>query len=474
LSTPPYAPPSVGPNGLAVPGYQSILADNLQAYLNIYGQNQYIGPDSAIYQLLSILSLKQADNNTGLQLTYNQSSPKTAVGTGLDRVVAMNGLAREAATFSTAILNLTGTAGAVLTNAFAQDVNGNLWAIPSPTTLGAGTTTVTAVCTTPGAVAAPANTINIVATPQPGWTPPSATVNNPVAANPGLPAESDSALRARQAISMALPSTTPIASTVAALLAIDGVTRIAPGYPTPGGPGSSIENPTGGVDSWGNPPHSISLVIENGDNQTIANTIYAKKTIGCFTNGTTAVVVTDAVTGWEETISFFRPSYVPIFALIKVHGYTGTPTSATLAAVQAAVVAYLNDLAIGETVSIGAVNYEATAINAVLTAPGFGVQSLQLGTLAAATTAVTTSGSPSITVSSAAGLAIGQLAVGAGIPPGTIILSIAGTTIGLSANCTASGSVTVDFSTLAGMDVPMPNYFYVAQGVMANVAVLAV
>ena len=96
MSTPPYVPPFVGPAGLTVASYASIFPDNLAAYLNIYGQNQYVGQDSAIYQLLSILSLKQSDANLGLQLTYNQSSPQTAVGAGLDRQVKMNGLARAA------------------------------------------------------------------------------------------------------------------------------------------------------------------------------------------------------------------------------------------------------------------------------------------------------------------------------------------------------------------------------------------
>ena len=88
-----YAAPTVTAAGLIISTYQDILADNIQAYLNIYGQNQYVGTDSAIYQLLSILSLKQSDTNLGLQLAYNQSSPQTAVGAGLDRVVKMNGLA---------------------------------------------------------------------------------------------------------------------------------------------------------------------------------------------------------------------------------------------------------------------------------------------------------------------------------------------------------------------------------------------
>ena len=473
MSTPPYVAPSVGPAGLVVSGYQSILADNLQGFLNIYGQNQYIGPDSAIYQLIAIISLKQAHTNAALQLEYNQSSPKTAVGAGLDRVLAMNGLAREELSFSTAQLTVTGAPGAVLTNAFAQDQNGNLWALPSPTTITGGTVIVTGTCTTPGNVTAQPGTINIVATPQTGWTPPTGTVTNAASAIAGVPVETDSQARARQAISVALPSTTPIAATIAAILAIDGVTRIAPGFQTPDGPGTSIENPTGAVDFWGNPPHSISLVVEGGTDQAVANTIYAKKTIGCLTNGTTSVSVVDPVTGFTEIMSFYRPTYVPIYVRIVVHGYSGTPTSAVLAAIQLAVTTYLNELSIGETVSMAAVIYEVMALNATLFAPNFGVQSLAMASAQASTTATTTISSNVIVVASAAGIVVGQIASLAGVPSGTTVTVISGTNITLSNPATVNGTAVpvYFFGAPAASDIPMPTYFSVALGALPNVYV---
>jgi uncharacterized phage protein gp47/JayE len=373
-----YTPPTVTAAGLVVATYQDILADNLQAYLNIYGQNQYVGKDSAIYQLLSILSLKQSDDNLGLQLVYNQSSPQMAVGAGLDRAVKMNGLARAAFSYSTAILTLTGAAGTPIVNGYAQDQVGNLWALPTSVTLVGGTATVTATCTTPGNITDEHDTINIIATPVSGW----ATVTNAVAAVAGSPVEADSQLRARQSISVALPSLTPLASTVAAVLAVSGVARVAPGYPTPGGPGSSIENPTGAVDSWGNPAHSVSMAVEGGTNVDVATAIYSKKTIGCASNGTTSVPITDANTGYIEVINFYRPTYVPIYVDIAIHGYSTTPTSAIQTSVQAAIVAYLNELSIGETVPISAVSYVAMAVNASLPSPAFGVQSLTMGTTA--------------------------------------------------------------------------------------------
>jgi hypothetical protein len=446
------------------------LEDNLQSFLNIYGQNQYVGQDSAIYQLLSIISLKQSDTNLGLQLAYNQSSPATAVGAGLDRDVKMNGLARDPYSYSTAVLTLTGTANIVIVNGAAQDQNGNIWSLPTSVTLVGGSVAVTAICTTPGNISAEPGTINIINTPVNGW----ATVTNVAEADPGNPIETDSQLRARQAVSVALPGLTPISATIAAVLATPDVTRVAPGYPTSDGPGSSIENPTSAVDSWGNPAHSISIVAEGGLDAAVALSIYLKKTIGCYTNGTTSVAVADPNTGWLETISFYRPTFLPIFVLMTIGGYGTAPTSAALGSVQVALVAYLNELQIGETASLAALVYEAMAVNASLIVPAFGVQSTLIGTTTASTTATTVASNDVIAVASATGIAAGQLVVGAGVPAGTTVLSIASLNITLSAECAASASgVAVVFSTLAAADIVMPTYYTAAEGLVANIAVVA-
>lgn len=469
MSTPPYFPPSIGPSGLQVPSYQSIMNDNLQAFLNIYGPNQYVAPDSAIYQLLSIISLKQSDVNLALQLTYNQSSPQTAVGAGLDRQVKMNGLARAPFSFSTAPVTLSGVSGTVVNNGAVQDQNGNIWTLPSTVSFNSPSVNVTVTCTTPGAITAEPGTINIINTPTAGWQ----GVTNPSAATTGEPVETDSKLRARQSISVSLPSITPIAGTIAAVLAAVGVVRVAPGYPTPGGPGTSIENPTGAIDSWGNPPHSISIVAECTNTLTVAQAIYAKKTIGCFTNGTTTVPVVDSNTGVTEDISFFLPTNLPIYVLVQLTGYGNTVTSAVTQAVQTALVNYLNALSIGETVSIGALYFEVMSVNNNIAAPTFGTSSLLLGVGTVATTGTFGLGATTMAVASAASIANGQLVVGDGIASGTVVTGVSGTTISLSLPTTAPGTATtVGFANLGGVDVPMPNFYYAAQGFMSNVAVL--
>ncbi len=305
----------------------------------------YVGVDSALYQFISILSLKMSDCMAALQYAYNQATPTTAVGAGLDRIVKLNGIARKPYTYSTALLTVNGTAGTVITNGAAQDTNGNTWLLPSPMTIpGGGTINVTATCVTAGNITAGAGAIDSIATPVGGWT----SVNNANPAVPGNPIETDSQLRARQAISVALPSETRLAGTIADLSALLGVTRL-----------NVLENPTNSTDSYGNPPHSLTCVVEGGTQLGIATTIYNNRGIGCLTNGkvsgspisqTVDVTVTDPNTGNTMVMEFINPpAYVPIFVILNVHLLPGG-TSATLAAIQTAVTNYLNSLQIGEAV----------------------------------------------------------------------------------------------------------------------------
>ena len=485
MSTPPYAPPSVGPSGLTVSGYPSIIQDNIQAFLNIFGANQYVAPDSAIYQLLAIISLKQSDTNLGLQLAYNQSSPQTAVGAGLDRAVKMNGIARLPFTYSTVSLMCTGTNGTVLTNCFAQDQAGNLWAIPSPTTILGSSVTVTATCTTPGNVAAEPGTITIKASPVTGWT----AVTNAYAATPGGPVEADSKLRARQAVSVALPALTPIAATVAAVLATPNVTRVAPGYPTPGGPGTSIENPTGAADSWTNPAHSITMVVEGGTDAAVGLSIYLKKTIGCFTNGTTSTVVTDPNTGYDETISFYRPSYVQPYIGMYLQGLPGF-TSSTVAAVQTALVAYLNSLAIGEEVTYSALWSVALSVTPNISQPEFSIKGVTLGTTTTGLFTVVPGTTPG------SGYLVNDVLTVAGGTSGTVTVTsigVGGTITGIAPKVTTPGTgyalatgaavsggtgtnghVNITAVQPAGVTDLTLLFYNAAQGVSAHVVVAAV
>ncbi|HEY3987933.1 MAG TPA: hypothetical protein VGM02_01460 [Acidobacteriaceae bacterium] len=365
-----YAPPTITAAGLQIPAYADIIAYYVAAKQSIYGSTIYLGEDSPDYQEISAFAAKVNDVMQAVQLVYNARSPITAVGSDLDSVVKLNGLVRGGATQSTCPVTLSGTAGSTITNGVCTDQAGNSWALPASITIGSGgTANATATCATPGPISASVNTITSIATPTAGWT----SVTNNAAATLGQLVEADSALRARQAISVALPGLTMLQSTIAAIAATTGVTRYL-----------ALENPSGAVDSYGNPAHSITAVVEGGTDADVAQAIYSKRGIGCFTNGTTTISVSDPVNGTAIPISFDRPTYVPIFVTMTVHGQSGF-SSSTLTAIQTAIVNYLNSLQIGESLNYSAIYFAAQSVMPNPSLPQFSVRSVAIGTAASPT-----------------------------------------------------------------------------------------
>lgn len=361
-----YFAPYVDATGLHLPTFDDISSYEIEQFLAVFGQSVYNGNDTADLQWIKIFSLMINDAFNTAQLVTNGRAPSTAIGGDLDSIVKVNGITRKSATSSTAVLTISGISGTVINSGVAQDINNFLWNLPLSVTIpGGGSINVTATCESIGAVSAPPNTINFISTPTSGWN----GVTNAAQAVPGQPVETDSQLRARQAISVSLSAKTLVDSTLAGIAAVPGVTR----YGTVG-----VENPTGSVDSYGNPAHSISMVVEGGTDLAVATAIYNNKTPGCFTNGTTSVVVTDPVTGSTMNIGFFRPTYKPIYVSLSVHPLAGY-SSAVTAAIQNAVTNYLNSLQIGESLTISALYGAAVSVMPNLSLPQFSVQALTAG-----------------------------------------------------------------------------------------------
>lgn len=372
-----YFPPFVDSAGLHLPTQADIFAYEQAQFLSVYGQTVATGNDSADMQWVSIFTLMINDAFNCAQLAVNARSPATAIGADLDTVVKINGITRKSSTASQALLVLTGTPGRELDSVVAQDQNGFLWDLPAAVIIGVGgTVNVTALCQSAGAIGAAPNTINIRSTPISGWT----SVTNPSAAIPGQPVENDSELRGRQAISVALSSKTLVQGTLAGIAAVAGVTR----YGTIG-----VENPTGSVDAFGNPAHSISMVVEGGSDLDVATAIYVNKTPGGLTNagtsaGAVTVAVVDPVTSAVMNVGFQRPTGVPIYVTMHLHplvGYTGQV--GTL--IQNAIVAYLNGLQIGESLTVSALYAVALSVMPSLIVPQFSIQALFVGTAPAPT-----------------------------------------------------------------------------------------
>ena len=327
---------TVTATGISSPTYADIYTSLQASFQSIYGVDSVITPDSQDGQLLAIVARGQADANAATVAVYNSYSPATAQGVALSNAVKINGIARQASSFSSVALLLVGQVGSTINNGVVSDLNNNRWILPAVVVIPiTGSVTVSATCQTPGAVGAPINTVQQIMTPSLGWQ----SVTNPSSASPGAPVETDAQLRQRQAISTALPSLTVLQGISGAIADLAGVTEVR-----------AFENDTGAVDANGLPAHSIAMVVEGGDVNEIAMAIYDKKTPGAYTYGTTSAAINDSY-GIPHIIRFFIPAQVPVKAVITVRALTGY-SSALGDQIKQAVAAYINALPIGQPVYI--------------------------------------------------------------------------------------------------------------------------
>lgn len=359
---------TVTAEGISAPDYQTILDTITDYFQQIYGSDAYLEPDSKDGQMVALVALAIHDANNTAIAVYRSLSPATALSDALTSNVKINGISRQAATSSTVDLTLTGTVGTTITNGTVRDTNSIIWNLPDSVVIGTdGTVVATATCASSGAVAALANSVTIINTPTRGWV----SVTNPLAATVGADAETDAQLRVRQSQSVALASLTPFDAVDGAIANVSGVTRH-----------KLFENDTESTDTNGLPAHSISAIVEGGDATEIATTLRSVKGQGVTTYGTTSVVVTDTY-GNPYTIRFSRPIDVPVYVSITLQALTGY-TSDIGDEIKTAVAAYINDLAIGNSVLLSRV-YSPANLGVVSggNAKYYDILELMIGTSAA-------------------------------------------------------------------------------------------
>lgn len=362
---------TVNASGISAPSFADYLAGLTAEYQSIFGADSYLGNDSQDGQLLSVFAQALADSAAASVAIYNSFSPATAQGNGLSSIVKINGLARLVPSSSTVQVTLTGVANTTITNGLVTDTSGIVWALPSSVTIpAAGTITVTATCTSQGAIAAGTSTVTTIKTPVSGWQ----SVTNASAASLGAPVESDAALRVRQSVSTALPSVTIFSGIVAAIENLAGVTRCR-GY----------ENNTGSTDGNSVPAHSLAFIVEGGTAGLIENAIAEKIPPGIGTYGTTSATIVDP-TGSTRAIAYSvaTPATIGISLTLKaLNGWAVT----TEPLIQAALTAYIEALPIGVNVNYLQIAIP-TALSGMPQAGTFAITGIQLkknaGSLAAA------------------------------------------------------------------------------------------
>ncbi len=281
-------PNAIGVTGLTVTGQTEYVTNFTASYQNIYGSTINLASNSPDGQMMMVFIQALVDMGNLIVQIYNTFDPDNAVGVILDQRVAINGIQRQAGTYTltnvtlviSASVNLYGldqTAQPVFTVA---DNAGNQWQLQT-TQLGVapGTVVYAFQAASPGATLTTPNTITIPVTIVLGVS----TINNPTTYTTlGINAETDAALRIRRLQSVSLASQGYYAGLLAALQNINGVTSAF-----------VYENVTASTNSDGVPGHSIWVIVAGtGAAASIANAIYTKRNAGCGMFGAVSYSVT--------------------------------------------------------------------------------------------------------------------------------------------------------------------------------------
>ena len=148
---------TIDETGLHLPDYPTVLEDVKARFRGIYGDDLYLEPDSQDGQLCAVFALALHDAYTLAGSVYNAYSPATAQGTGLSRMVKINGLRRKPSGRSTVDLRLVGQAGTVIRGGMAGDAAGKRWLLPDEVAIPqSGEITVTATAEESGDIRAAA------------------------------------------------------------------------------------------------------------------------------------------------------------------------------------------------------------------------------------------------------------------------------------------------------------------------------
>lgn len=327
-----YFTPYIDSTGIHIPTYNDIIEYYVAQAKTIYGYDIYLEEDSADYQMISIIARAGAASLQAAVDSYNARDPDSTFDDVLDGLVVINGIERKPSSKSIVTLELTGLPYTLIRNGVVQSLSGDNWDLPIEVVLdGTGKATVTGYAQETGEIVALSNEITKIVTPTYGWS----TVNNPNAANVGQPVESNADLKARRKIAVATPSVTPLESLAAGINNLLGVTDF-----------QVYENDTKETDSRGFPGNSITVVVEGGADEDIAQVISTRKNMGVLSYGDVDVEVTNEY-GSIQTIHFFRPEYVETYITVNITPLSGYTTEVA-DQIKSAIINYYQSLYIGD------------------------------------------------------------------------------------------------------------------------------
>jgi uncharacterized phage protein gp47/JayE len=280
--------------------------------------------DTVLGQLNGILADQLAQLWEVLE-DQDKALSREADGAALDIVGALNNTLRRGATKSLVTLTLNLDAATTVPAGSIVSVDGNpsVRVVTREEVTGTGDVAVEAEAEVAGAVTANTNTLTVIETPVTGWN----TVTNAEALGGGAEIEDDEAYRARQIEELAAGGGGSVPGLRVDIAVVADVTAV-----------KVLENDTDATVD-GMPPHSVEAIVLGGDDDAIAEALFASKSGGIYTHGSTLVTITDDE-GVEHAVRFSRPTERRVYIAI------GLTVSANYAAVNVAVKQAIEDAAV--------------------------------------------------------------------------------------------------------------------------------
>jgi uncharacterized phage protein gp47/JayE len=274
-------PNLIDANGVTVRTRDELLQLYQERFKAIYGPQVDISTNSPDGQMIAILVQDSLDMQDFLVNMVNSFNPDAAIGVLLDQRVAINGIQRQAGTFTITPISVTVSTALTLvgldqdaTNPYTVSDNvGNKWLLQTTQNIvGAGTFSFNFRAQNPGQVTTIPNTITVPVTVVIGVT----AVNNPTTYSTlGQNEESDATLRIRRQEAVQMPSQGFQVGSQAALGNVPNVTYA-----------KVYENKKDITDADGIPPHCMWAVVGGtGAPAAIANAVYVERTEGCNMRG---------------------------------------------------------------------------------------------------------------------------------------------------------------------------------------------
>jgi uncharacterized phage protein gp47/JayE len=194
---------------------------------------------------------------------------------------------------------------------------------------------VNVTCTSDGPTVANAGTLTVIVTPVTGLT----SALNITDATVGRLTENDNQYRARRALTLQIAGAGTFEAIRSRLLELSGVTAAI-----------LFENVNDIPDTDGRPPHSFESIVQGGDQDAIANLLWAVKPAGIQTDGSILTTITDSQ-GQPHPVRFSRPTDLPVYVAVTITKNSNFPANGAAGAAQAIVDAG-NALGIGKEVVV--------------------------------------------------------------------------------------------------------------------------